>query len=790
MNVSSLPYLPGSFPPRQGPLSRYLPSIPEGEATSWLEQHLPQKYASAHNLWVLDPFGASPYLPVEIARAGYQVLVTANNPIIRFLIELAANPPSRDDFTLALADLASIRRGEDRLEPYIQSLYSTQCNYCAARITAKGFVWERGTERESPRLISKIYDCPNCMKEGEFPVTQEDIAALEQFAHLGLYQSRALERVVSYEDPVRSHVEEALAVYLPRSLYALITLINKKDSLTIKSTRMSTIDAILLSAFDLSNSLWAYPISRSRPRQLTIPAKFHETNIWVALEESIDDWTASSSHQPSIATTTWPDLPSSAGICIYEGRLKDLIANLKAINFGAVVSVLPRPNQAFWSLCAIWAGWLWGRESARSIKSVLQRRRYDWGWHAKALQAVFSDLHSGLDSNIPFFSLIGELETGFLNAAFVAADLAGFEFTGLAIRPESNQAQINWLATKNTNQTGHPKPEKSQPESPILNIIENFQTKIQQGVINYLCERGAPALYSHVHAASLVCMVTPSGESIGGGNFTSLPKILFDTHKNIAEIPGQINNLIEASLISRKGLMRFAGSEKSIEVGQWWLIDPIADSLEIQAPLYDRIETAVVDYLTSHPGASLQEIDRSLCDSFPGLLTPSPELIQICLESYGQSITSDSGKWNLRPEDESEARQSELSKLNSLLDEISNRLGYLSEGQSPTLWRSPAGEIVFVWYILTTALFSRIILNSTYPLDKILILLPGGRANLVAYKLNHDGRLNQAIHQGLRIIKFRQIRQMAHSAVLYPQLFKEQLQVDTITYNAPQMRLF
>jgi hypothetical protein len=70
------------------------------------------------------------------------------------------------------------------------------------------------------------------------------------------------------------------------------------------------------------------------------------------------------------------------------------------------------------------------------------------------------------------------------------------------------------------------------------------------------------------------------------------------------------------------------------------------------------------------------------------------------------------------------------------------------------------------------------------------VVLPGGRANLVAYKLKFDPRLRQRVEMGWRLIKFRQLRFLATSAVLDPKTFDEQLTLDSITYNAPQMRLF
>ena len=54
-----------------------------------------------------------------------------------------------------------------------------------------------------------------------------------QFSSSGLHKARALERVVASTDQDRIHVEQALSVYIPRALYALITIINKIEGLNI-----------------------------------------------------------------------------------------------------------------------------------------------------------------------------------------------------------------------------------------------------------------------------------------------------------------------------------------------------------------------------------------------------------------------------------------------------------------------------------------------------------------------------------------------------------------------------
>ena len=80
--MESLPYIPGLKPADPGPLSRFLPALEQGTASSWLRDH------ATPGSWLLDPFGFSPRLILEAAQSGYRVLVTVNNPVTRFLIEM------------------------------------------------------------------------------------------------------------------------------------------------------------------------------------------------------------------------------------------------------------------------------------------------------------------------------------------------------------------------------------------------------------------------------------------------------------------------------------------------------------------------------------------------------------------------------------------------------------------------------------------------------------------------------------------------------------------------------
>ena len=158
--------------------------------------------------------------------------------------------------------------------------------------------------------------------------------------------------------------------------------------------------------------------------------------------------------------------PPGGGVCLYEGRIKELAAQLPKINVSAVLTSFPRPNQAFWTLSALWSGWLWGPEALEHFKSVLRRRRYDWGWHANAIQGALESLASDLPDGTPYFGLINEVEPGFLSAVLLGSQLSNLKLCGAALRTEDDQAQILWRHSKaqvRTNQIWEGDPKNPQP---------------------------------------------------------------------------------------------------------------------------------------------------------------------------------------------------------------------------------------------------------------------------------------------------------------------------------------
>ena len=736
-------YIPGMRPVEPGPLARFTPPLEDGVISAWLPAHAPI------GSWVLDPFGFSPRLALEAARAGYRVLITVNNPITRFLLEMSANPALETDFKAALADLAAVKKGEERLGAHLQSLYLTPCEKCGNEIYADAFLWRKGEEAPYARL----YTCPHCEDAGEREANPLDLERARRIAGTdSLHRSRAFERVAALEDEDRVYAEEAIEHYLPRPLYFLTTVINRLDSLNLTSERRRALSALILVACDAGNTLWDHPSERRRPKQLNVPNQFREHNLWKQLERGLNRWAQTGS---GVALESWPNQPpENGGICLFEGRLKDLAEQLKTdIPVKAVIGSLPRPNQAFWTLSALWAGWLWGSEAVEPYKPALRRRRYDWAWNATALNAAFTHLFDMLHLGTPFFALLSEPEPSSLTSALTAASAAGLDLRSLALRTEHDPIQVLWTCGE------HLKRQSNKPS------VED----VREAIAAHLLERGEPASYLHVHAAGLIELAKSHA--------------LKQKDQEFDEALRGTQSLIQTALEEDTRFVHYSNGE-SVDTGLWGLNQERNDAS--RESLSDRVEIAVVTFLQKHPNSIFLEIEQDVYPRLPGLLTPSQGMIYTVVSSYA---TRQNGIWKLRAEDIASARREELNQIARLIESIGTRLGFSTRKQEKTYIWEQNGSIERTFYILASALIGRALAETRVPPEQTVIVMPGGRAALALYKLQRDPSLAARV-KAVQVVKYRLLRLLVDLPVLTRQTFEEQVAGDPLERPRSQMMMF
>jgi len=729
------PYIPGFKPADSGPLARFLPALEDGVIAAWLS------HQTLTGNWLLRPFGFSPRLVLEAARSGFRVLVTANNPVTRFLLEIFANPPPQSEFTAALADLGAIKKGDERLEHHLQSLYLTQCEKCEKQIHASAFLWRK--DEDTP--YARVYECPHCKDAGERPVAEMDKEIALQIAGTDtLHRTRLFERVVSLKDEDRIYAEEAIEHYLPRPLYALSTIINRLDSLRLSEPRRRALTALILLACDAGNTLWAHPAERPRPKQLSTPNQFREANVWSMLERGVALFAGSGSPVPVEA---WPKrIPESGGICIYEGRLKDLAHKVKReIPIAAVIGSVPRPNQAFWTLSALWAGWLWGKDAVEPYKVALRRRRYDWAWSATALFAMFSHLNELLADGVPVFGVLPEPEAPFLTSAFTAAHTAGFVLEHMALRTEHDPVQIVWKSG-----------EKFKPAPLDIEMI-------RKALREFLSARGEPVGYLHLHTAGLIALTEANALRQADDEFDVVIR--------------NMQSAMEQALRGGNEFVHYSTGE-GVDTGMWGL----ADRAQSES-LIDRVEVAIVTYLQKNRDVIFLEVEEDLSQQFMGLMTPSKGVIYAVLNSYAEKT---GGSWKLRDEDLASTRREEMKAIFSQLKEIGARLNYASSIHDKVLTWSENEKPIRKFHVLASALVGRALETAD---EQTVLVIPGGRAALVAHKQDRDPALKERLKKH-RLVKYRLVRGLLELPILTRETFAEQIASDPVEKSTGQMMMF
>lgn len=744
----NLPYISGNSAPPELPLGRFLPPIPQGIVTRWAGQHL------AKGSFILDPFGFNPLIPIELVEAGYPVLVSANNPIHAFLIRILASAPQRDEMVAALQDLAVTSRGDDRMEPYIRGLYQVKCADCGALIEADSFLWKKDADRPYAAWVN----CANCGANGEQPLNPSSPNSLDELPPAQLHQARALNRIAGGDDPLRPQVQTALTSYPIRPLIVLQTIINKLDGLEQTPRRRDFLIALILSAADQGNTLWAYPTPRERPRQLTVPPVYQEKNLWKAMENAIDTWQVLSEPIP---VEQWSgQKPNHPALFLFEGRLKELTPTPTPDTIGGVITAIPRPNQAFWTLSALWTGWIWGQKAVDPIRQVLSRQRYDWNWHTNALRAIFGLLHDLAQPSAKILGLVAEVEPMLLLATLLAADSVGGRLSGFALSQDDQIAQCQFERQQGTPGTVKPS--------------EAFDLA-KQAVTDYFLEKGEPAHFEELYAAVLAALAHKN----------ALAMDIFMQNEN--QVASETAHLIESLFEQRSFLQRVGGGTASFETGIWWLAYP-GDAKE---PLIDRLEQVVVRHLIKAGKTTSNEVKAAAYEALQGVFTPSHDDLLNCLESYAELTDPKAHLWTLRESDQPAARKADLDEMHQTLAQMGKALGYEVQDGEVQTWREPdSGITALSFVIVASAIVEKHLDDPRNEAESRIILIPGSRANLLAYKKERDPVLKAKLDHGFTLMKFRLVRDLAANPLISRELFLEQLLADPPEYQTSQLALF
>ncbi|HIC93991.1 MAG TPA: hypothetical protein EYP09_07060 [Anaerolineae bacterium] len=721
-------------------LARYLQPMPAGVAAAYAEA------CTEPGEVVLDPFCQSEVVVREAVEAGRKAIAVNFNPAIVLAVRGRLAWPDPRELDAAVTRLGDSPKLGVPLREHLEGLYQTPCPRCHRPAVADHFVWDR--EKREP--VERSYRCQACGSEGTAPVEPADLEALERIETRGFHYWYILDRVAPPGDEGRDQAQRLLNLYTPRNLYALASLLIKIETLFPQSALRDALKTVLLSCLDSCSSLHPpqggeAPPRTSRPRP---PQRFVERNVWRAFEAAYDGMRscaplAGIRLAEGAEEIVAPDLLALAeggppNVLIKAWTVRRLARELPSGSVTLILADPPRPDPYFWALSYLWSGWLFGPRAAAPFKPLLRRKRSDWDWYCRAMEATFRALRRLLKNGgrlVLAFAEEADAPRPRLEALLLAASGAGFDLEGLAYRPDGeDEYRLSFAKAAKSAVEEVP----AAPDAEAL--ARQMRAQAEAAAQEVLRERGEPLAWPWLHAA-IYHRLSRSG---------LLRQAMAVDEEGFSPLDFAAQQ-VRTALEEAEGLVRLGEL--------WWLKEPGRAA----RPLADRVEEAVCEVLREAP--SREALERAIYARFPGLLTPEEGLIGACLGSYGREV--EPGRWQLRAEDQLGRRERQREEVRAHLLELGKRLGFAVQADAEgfdVLWRED-GQVAYAFVVLRTAILSDVLLARGKPSGaQRCIAIPEERASLVEFKLGHNPLLRRAVAEGRwQFVKWPYLAQLAQA---------------------------
>jgi hypothetical protein len=245
-------FIPSRHGIREIPLERYLQLLPGNVVAEYVAT-----YTKPGEL-VLDPFAQTETLLLKAAAQGRRGIASNFNPINTLLLQGLLTLPSPQEIDGATMHLGDSLKRDVPLREHINQLYATTCHRCLQSVTVEYFLWDG----EDDRPVEKYYHCPHCATDGQFPIEDADLEALNRIEEQGVHYWYLVERLARPYEPERKLAQELLELYTPRNLYALTDLSMKIEVLFADSPLQVALQLILLVCLDTCSKLDASSMPR------------------------------------------------------------------------------------------------------------------------------------------------------------------------------------------------------------------------------------------------------------------------------------------------------------------------------------------------------------------------------------------------------------------------------------------------------------------------------------------------------------------------------------------------
>jgi len=650
--------------------------------------------------------GASTGVPVaEVARVGRRVLAVYRNPIELLRAQVGLAPCPVEQAQAALTQLGDLPKSGRPLISHLTNQYASRCPHCGAPGVAEWFSWDR----DAAKPYAKRVRCRRCSDTHEGPVDDEDLMTAGTYpSHEGPSYHLALSRAAAVEGSTPERIAELVQLYTARNLAGLMDILHRLPQLRLPTEVRRVMIALILETLDRCSSLVVAGAPEERPRSLRPPQRFLERNVWQMLERALATYAesfAATEASPGVALPPPTDSlmtfvnSAEAGYHLLGESVHDLAKTAVAGSVSAVLWEVHPPDAAYWAQSVLWASWIWGDNLPVGLRGFLHRRRLDWEWYRRSMIGALQSVRMLVRQGAPLLVIIPAQNSMAVRTIIHAANEAGMGIDRwISCAPRGARILLRFDTRRGDTDTAK-------------------QTSMMESAEQILRTRAEP---------------------------TSQP-VLLDMAIALSE-----NAELPDLQVGPSDPIRLASGDLL-----WLSTDD-----DVGPPLADRIEDWVLATLTTRERWHRDELIGVLYSAFNGILSPEPELVEACINAYTQ-IDSE-GMVSLRDEDEPEARQAEVRQIAEMVSDLGVRLGYVvaRDARGDVTWQE-SGDTHYLFRCAATAELGAHLLKSAPAARQRCLVIPGGRAALVALKLRRDPRLSKAARdQTWAFIKYRLVRRM------------------------------
>jgi hypothetical protein len=699
-------FIPSDTAPRLRLLRQAFPGVPPSVARAAIEAHTQPGDV------ILDPFASGLGVIQPALELGRKIIAASFNPINLLALSATLWPV---DARAALTHLADTPKGSLRLRDHLRELYTTRCPTCGRDSLAQHFVWDR--DRGEP--VEKHVNCTMC-GENIGQIDADDLSKLKRYDPRGLAFWVLHGRVIDRQHEDADRVSDVLDAYTPRTQSALGDILSKFEGLNAEDR--SALRPALLATFDLCSTLHTPDESRY-PSGLKPPARFTEKNVWLELEQQVSLLPSIPPPLPQVATIDELLASPTPAVCLLVAPARELIKQLPVDSIPLMVTHPPLPRPGFWSLSAVWAAWLWGKQHSQvdHLLPLLSRKRSNWDWQWRAIGSALTVLHPALRADARTVMSF-PADEAIIESVLLAAASTHQAVDHLTCDPHEG-VRVTW-----------------QPHPPIPAPSPSGEGEVRR----ILLDRAEPT----------PTIVLKAGLLAAWGQTSTLSDI---AHQPDSESPPLA--VLRAAVKSALAVPALFEIEPQV----WWLTNQAIDQTPLaQMPLADRVEHIIVELLRAQADWHTIDLLRAVYRHFPDHLTPDRAVLATTIHSYAAESSFD--QVHLRAEDRAVARAAEVQEVRELLLKIGSHLGFetIIKEQGVEWLKAERREYAFV--IQATAEIEALLQAETGAL-----VIPGGRATLLQYKLARDARLRDTHWQ---LLKFSSLRQAAQQADLTLQTFQ------------------